>query len=229
MTAVVQEGSVSVTVSWTQSGTVTGYWIYYISAGGEDSGSAGPITSTSHTLDNLQDGLTYTITVIAMGNHLPSEGSQGTDFQIRKLKITALFQLIFLLLSTAILPPSNLMSTSKTQTRITISWDHTSNSVISYEVSYTYQGPCSGVDDSGTETVAAPLTQHTLMGLEEFTTYMITVRAVYNGMESDSDSTSATTLPSGREVSSPFLPTCICVPLAVIFTRYNTWYSISIL
>ena len=98
------------------------------------------------------------------------------------------------------------MSTSRTLTTITISWDHISNSGISYEVSYTYQGPCSGVDGSGTETVAAPLTQHTLMGLEEFTTYMITVRAVYNGMESDYVSTSATTLPSGREVSSPFLP-----------------------
>ena len=94
------------------------------------------------------------------------------------------------------------MSISQTHTTITISWEHIPNSVISYEVSYTYQGPCSGVDDSGTETVAGPLTQHTLMELEEFSTYMITVRAVYNGMESDSDSTSATTFPSGREVSS---------------------------
>ena len=75
----------SVNVSWTQSGTVTGYWIYYVSAGGGDIDSVGPITGTSHTLDNLQDGLTYTITVIAMGNHLPSESSQGTDVQIRKL------------------------------------------------------------------------------------------------------------------------------------------------
>ena len=83
----VQEGPTSVTVSWTQSGTVTGYWIYYVSAGGEDSGSAGPITGTSHTLDNLQDGMAYTITVIAVGgDHLPSEGSQDT-VQIRKLKM----------------------------------------------------------------------------------------------------------------------------------------------
>ena len=89
----VQEGPTSVTVSWTQSGTVTGYWINYVSAGGEDSGSAGPITGTSHTLDNLLDGLAYTITVIAVGgDHLPSEGSQDT-VQIRKLKITILFQL----------------------------------------------------------------------------------------------------------------------------------------
>ena len=95
MTAVVDEGSVSVTVSWTQSGTVTGYWIYYVSAGGEDSGSAGPIAGTSHTLDNLQDGLTYTITVIAIGDHLPSQGSQDTDVQIRKLKVTESFQLYF--------------------------------------------------------------------------------------------------------------------------------------
>ena len=89
----VQEGPTSVTVSWTQSGTVTEYWIYYVSAGGEDSGSAGPITGTSHTLDSLLDGLTYTITVIAVGGHLPSESSQGTDVQIRKLKMIQLFQL----------------------------------------------------------------------------------------------------------------------------------------
>ena len=95
------------------------------------------------------------------------------------------------------------MSTSQTHSTITISWDHISNSVLSYEVSYTYQGPCSGVDDSGTETVAAPLTQHTLMGLEEFSTYMITVRAVYSGIDMDSINTLASTLPSGREISSP--------------------------
>ena len=218
VSAAVDEGSVSVTVSWTQSGTVTGYWIYYVSAGGEDSGSVGPmnIADTSHTLDNLQDGLAYTITVIAVGNDLPSDGSQSTDVEIRKLKITALFQLLFLFLSTAILPPINLMSTLETQTTITISWDHISNSVISYEVSYTYQGPCSGVDDSGTETVAAPLTQHTLMGLEEFSIYMITIRAVYNGMESDTISISATTYPSGSKVSSPlyqlaFINNILCV------------------
>ena len=105
-------------------------------------------------------------------------------------------------MSTAILPPSNLMISSLTHSTISISWDHIPNSVIRYEVSYTYQGPCIGMNDSGTETVAAPLTQHTLMGLEEFSTYMITVRAVYNGMYSDYVSTSATTLPSGREVTS---------------------------
>ena len=94
------------------------------------------------------------------------------------------------------------MSPSETNTTISISWDHIPNSVISYEVSYTYQGPCSGVDDSGTETVAAPLTQHTLMGLEEFSAYMITVRAVYNGIYSGNDSISAPTLPSGKGVIS---------------------------
>ena len=90
----VQVGPTSVTVSWTQSGTVTEYWIYYVSAGGEDSGSAGPmdITGTSHTLDNLQDGLIYTITVIAVGEHLPS---QSTFVQICKLKITLLLYCCF--------------------------------------------------------------------------------------------------------------------------------------
>ena len=66
----------TVDVAWTASTTVsTEYWIYYASGGGEDSGSAGVITGTSHTLGSLQDGLTYNITVIAVdGSHLPSEG-----------------------------------------------------------------------------------------------------------------------------------------------------------
>ena len=92
------------------------------------------------------------------------------------------------------------MSPIQTATTIIISWKHIPNSVISYKVSYTYQGPCSGVDDSGTETVTG--LQHTLMGLEEFSAYMITVRAVYNGMESDPVSISAPTLPSGKGVIS---------------------------
>ena len=70
----VQVGPTSVTVSWTQSsGIATGYWIYYVSACGGDSGSVGPITGTSHTLDNLQNDQTYTITMNAVGHkHLPS-------------------------------------------------------------------------------------------------------------------------------------------------------------
>ena len=90
----VQEGPTSLTVSWTQSGTVTEYWIYYVSAGGEDSGSAGLITSTSYTLHNLLDGLIYTITVIAVGEHLPS---QSTVVQICKLKNNTSTLLLFCL------------------------------------------------------------------------------------------------------------------------------------
>ena len=185
----VQEGPTSVTVSWTQiSGTE--YWIYYASAGGEDSGSTNPNTGTSQTLNNLLDGLIYTITVIAVGEHLPSEEVAGTYFCAKSVFLYFTFVVI--------VSPNSLTSTSQTQTTITISWNHISNNMISYEVSYIYQGPCSGVVDSGTETVTG--LQYTLMGLEEFSTYMITVRAVYNGMKSESDNTSATTLPSGKGV-----------------------------
>ena len=101
LTAAVQVDPTSVTVSWTQSGTVTGYWINYASGGGEDSGSAGLITGTSHTLDNLLDGLTYNITVIAVdGSHLPSEGARIyiAQCKLMYLNYSGLFQLEILLI-----------------------------------------------------------------------------------------------------------------------------------
>ena len=64
-------------------------------------------------------------------------------------------------------------------------------------ISYTYQGPCGEVFISGNDIVAAPMTHYTLMGLEEFSTYDISVTAESNGMYSDSVSTSFTTMPSG--------------------------------
>ena len=67
-------GPTSIRVSWTAPtsvATVTGYRIYYLAEG--DSGSV-PINAdvTSYTLGNLQDGLTYNITMVALSIHLPS-------------------------------------------------------------------------------------------------------------------------------------------------------------
>ena len=69
-----QDGPTSIRVSWTvptSVATVTGYQIYYLAEG--DSGSV-PVDAgvTSYTLGNLQDGLTYNITMVALSVHLPS-------------------------------------------------------------------------------------------------------------------------------------------------------------
>ena len=64
----------SIRVSWTAPtsvATVTGYRIYYQAEG--VSGSV-PVNAgvTSYTLVHLQDGLTYSITIVALSVHLPS-------------------------------------------------------------------------------------------------------------------------------------------------------------
>ena len=71
----VQEGLTSIRVSWsppTSLGDTTGYRIYYSgrSSGSEDV-SVG-LTNT-YTLIGLQNGESYTISIIATSQHLPSE------------------------------------------------------------------------------------------------------------------------------------------------------------
>jgi len=66
--------STSIRVSWTASpsvAAVTGYQIYYQAEG--DWGSvAVDANMTNYTLSNLQNGLTYNITMVALSIHLPS-------------------------------------------------------------------------------------------------------------------------------------------------------------
>ena len=76
MTAI-QDDPTSIIVSWSPSSDATGYRIDYDSIGGESDsvvtsgGSTNPLT---HTLMNLQNGGTYTISIVATSSSdLPSE------------------------------------------------------------------------------------------------------------------------------------------------------------
>ena len=71
----VQSGPTSVSVSWTaptSGGPVSRYDIYYV-ANGVPSTSGGSTTSTSYVLTNLQVGVQYNISVIAVGTYLGSQ------------------------------------------------------------------------------------------------------------------------------------------------------------
>ena len=71
----VQTGPTSVNVSWTaptSGGPVSRYDIYYV-ANGVPSTSGGSTTSTSYVLTNLQVGVQYNISVIAVGTYMPSQ------------------------------------------------------------------------------------------------------------------------------------------------------------
>ena len=64
---------VNVTVSWeSPEGNVSGFMIYYQTEGGpviSDEVSGG---ERAHSLDGLQRGVTYNISILALSQHLPS-------------------------------------------------------------------------------------------------------------------------------------------------------------
>ena len=71
----VQSGPTSVSVSWTaptSGGPVSKYDIYYVT-NGVPSTSGGSTTFTSYVLTNLQVGVQYNISVIAVGTYLGSQ------------------------------------------------------------------------------------------------------------------------------------------------------------
>ncbi|KAL5486539.1 hypothetical protein EMCRGX_G019033 [Ephydatia muelleri] len=146
----VQSGPTSVSVSWTaptSGGPVTRYDIYYVANGGPST-SGGSTNSTSYVLTNLQVGVQYNISVIAVGTSLPS-------------------------LSANVI----LTLTQVTSTSITAMWSQPGGEVgTTYTLSYTYQGPCAGAGGGGSMSVGNA-TQYTITGLQEFSAYTLTITA----------------------------------------------------
>ena len=70
----VQEGLTSIRVSWsppTPLGDTTGYRIYY-SGGSSDSVDVSGGSINEHVVTSLQNGDSYTISIVATSQHLPS-------------------------------------------------------------------------------------------------------------------------------------------------------------
>ena len=72
----VQDGPTSILVSWSPSdplGDTTGYRIDYTDGSSSDNVTVDDGSTDSHTLTGLQNGATYTISIIATSAGLPSE------------------------------------------------------------------------------------------------------------------------------------------------------------
>ena len=72
----------------------------------------------------------------------------------------------------------------------------------SYEVSFFYQGPCSGFNHTNTTTVDGTSRQYTLAGLQEFSNYTVTVVAVNGVGRSEGSGLNVETLANGMCVRS---------------------------
>ena len=72
--------------------------------------------------------------------------------------------------------------------------------VDSYEVSFSYQGPCSGFNHTNTTTLDGTTRQYTLTGLQEFSNYAVTVVAVNDAGGSEESSENVVTMADGMYV-----------------------------
>ena len=71
-----------------------------------------------------------------------------------------------------------------------------------YEVSFSYQGPCSGFNHTNTTTVNGTTSQYTLTGLQEFSNYTVTVVAVNGTRRSEESRENVVTMADGMCVGS---------------------------
>jgi len=77
-----------------------------------------------------------------------------------------------------------MMAVSQSPTSINLTWTQPEGEVVdSYEVSFSYLGPCSGFNHTNTTTVAGNTRQYTLTGLQEFSNYTVTVVAVNTALQ----------------------------------------------
>ena len=75
----------------------------------------------------------------------------------------------------------------------------------SFELVFSYQGPCDRFTHTSTTTVDGTTRQYTLTGLQEFSTYTINMTAANVGGRSAVTSQSVTTIPTGKSYSNSVL------------------------
>ena len=176
----VQSGLTSVSVSWTaptSGGPVTRYDIYYVANGGPST-SGDSTNSTTYVLTNLQVGVQYNISVIAVGIFLPSLSANVTR-TLSESHFIIIKVIHPSLLSHFISVPStpSLIIAQVTSTSITAMWSQPGGEIgTTYTLSYTYQGPCAGAGGGGSVSVGNA-TQYTITGLQEFSAYILTITA----------------------------------------------------
>ena len=72
---------------------------------------------------------------------------------------------------------------------------------MSYEVTFSYQGPCA-FTDSDNITVMSASRSRTLTGLQEFSSYTVSVTAVNDGGRSTPRTQTVTTMSAGMKLAS---------------------------
>ena len=167
----VQTGPTSIDVSWTPPdplGDTTGYIIHYTNDDNTDSVDIDGGSTDEYTLSDLQNGDTYTISIIATSSSdLPSE-SVLADMTVG-LSESNISMILHIVIYTVPDPPEITIDTT-TATSIAISGGVPSDSVAdSYEVMWLTNdvGGCYGGSDMDSTTInSGSITSYEIMGLE---------------------------------------------------------------
>ena len=198
MTAV-QAGPTSITVSWSLSSDATGYRIDYNSSGGSSGSMTVSDGSTDmETLTGLQNGETYTISIVATSDHFYSDAVEVSNILLGIPGYSVYVNLICYMFAVPD-PPVISVGPPTTATSISLSWTSAGSVVTSYEVMWETDdiGGCSGGSDMDSTTITDGSTSYDIMGLEEGSSYTITVTAS-NSAGNSEDTVTAMTLEAGE-------------------------------
>ena len=95
--------------------------------------------------------------------------------------------------------PTVTMKVSRSSTSLTLTWTQLEGEIVdSYELVFSYQGPCDSFTHTNTRAVEGTTRQYTLTGLQEFSTYTVNITAANVGGKSAVTSQSVTTRADGR-------------------------------
>ena len=200
MTAV-QDGPTSIRVSWTESTNATGYMIHYTSASDSGNETVSDGSTKTHTLTGLVNGETYTISVVATSDNLPSE-SVAADMAVGLRKSLSFQTMVCDILSAV---PGQVMLNevaTTTATSISLSWSVPTGSVVTqYLVEWqrdTSVG-CTDEDQANTTITDGSTVSYDIPELEENSRYMMTVTVSNSaGTAPVSNSVTAVTLVAGE-------------------------------
>ena len=193
----VQDGPTSILVSWSLSSDATGYRIDYDSIGSDSNsvvtsgGSTNPLT---HTLMDLQNGDTYTISIVATSFILPSDSVPADKTVGLCESYVPIAMIPYMMYMCTVPDPPVITVDFTTATSFTISGGVPSVSVAdSYEVIWERDITvgCPDVDEGMATSVGE------LMNLQEDSTYSITVTA-FNSAGSSDITVTAMTMETGE-------------------------------
>ena len=177
----VQEGPTSVRVSWTPPTSLrntTGYRIYYNNGSSGSVDTSGGLTD-NHLLTGLQNGASYTISIVGTSEHFFSDSLDYPN-SIPLSELLNSYVLHFSLYSTWSVPGMPIANVSSaTATTISLSWSVPNSSVDNYVVTWKRDnaGECP-VKHEGNRHITDGSLSYTIEQLEEDSNYTITLTAV---------------------------------------------------